>query len=340
MELSTKKKRIDFIDLAKGICIILVILTHCGVNFPIPGFGMMRMPLYFILSGLFFKDYGGFLQHTLKKFNKILIPFLFFYCVSYIPFYAFEYFKPGLIRTDASGILDLFYNRQFFNGPIWFLLTLFWTNILFCIISLNIKNEYFKGLAVLLLGFFGILLGINEIFIPLFIDVALTALPFFYFGYLLTKTQILYPNKFDKYNIIFIIIFYGLTYAITIFFKNSYFAFHYNGIRGNVIASFVGSISCVMAVLMLCKMIKKLPIISFCGRYSIILLCLHHLIYRPLQLVIKSDSFPGSNYVIAILTILICMACIPLCKKFMPWFVAQKDLIVPKQSTPIEAKTA
>lgn len=52
-------QRIDFIDLAKGVCIFLVVIGHCGVPINIPGFEIVRMPLYFILSGLFFKDYGG-----------------------------------------------------------------------------------------------------------------------------------------------------------------------------------------------------------------------------------------------------------------------------------------
>ena len=77
------KKRIAWIDLAKGICIVLVVLHHVasviGVSYPFDvqarGF---RMPLYFILSGLFFKQYEGFVGFVKRKTNKLLIPFLFF----------------------------------------------------------------------------------------------------------------------------------------------------------------------------------------------------------------------------------------------------------------------
>ena len=64
------QKRIEFIDLAKGVCIILVVLGHCGAPIPIPGLEIVRMPLYFILSGLFFKDYGGGYNFFIKKTNK------------------------------------------------------------------------------------------------------------------------------------------------------------------------------------------------------------------------------------------------------------------------------
>ena len=59
MSTTKQTQRIDFIDLAKGICIFLVVIGHCGAPIDIPGYGIVRMPLYFILSGLFFKTYGG-----------------------------------------------------------------------------------------------------------------------------------------------------------------------------------------------------------------------------------------------------------------------------------------
>lgn len=69
------KERIKFIDLAKGFCIILVVLNHICV---LTGFktvidvqlASFRMPLYYILSGLFFKEYNGFFDFIIRKTNK------------------------------------------------------------------------------------------------------------------------------------------------------------------------------------------------------------------------------------------------------------------------------
>ena len=52
-------QRIDFIDLAKGVCIMLIVIGHCGVTINIPGYNTFVMPAFYLLSGLFFKDYGG-----------------------------------------------------------------------------------------------------------------------------------------------------------------------------------------------------------------------------------------------------------------------------------------
>lgn len=333
-----KKERIEFIDLAKGLCILLIIIGHCGVTIPIPGFATMQMPLFFVLSGLFVKNSGSFVLLATRRINTILVPFLFFYFVAYIPFYFFESIKPGLIQTSARGLLDVFNNRQFFNGPIWFLLALFWDNLIFCAISLNVKNEWARGFTVLIIGFIGIILGLSGIFIPCFVDVAMTALPFFYFGYLLNKTTLLYPNKFDKYNFLIFIVGYAVLYVIMVLFNGPHISFHYNIIKGNPIWVYIGSFSCVVAVIVLCKMINSLPIISYCGRYSLILLCSHHLIYRPLQLIVNRINIDvWDKLLTAILTIIICIALVPLCIRFIPWFTAQKDLIkpnsVPKNKT-------
>lgn len=327
------QKRIEFIDLAKGVCITLVVLGHCGVPINIPGLEIVRMPLYFILSGLFFKDYGGGLNFFIKKTNKILIPFLFFYLVGYAVHYGIKVFAPQLLVTDAGGILDIFTNRQFFNGPIWFLLCLFWCNIIFSQITINVKKESLRVTIVAILGFIGWFLGQKGVFIPMFIDVALTALPFFAFGYYLKKSEILYPNRLDRYNIVFAILFWCIAYILT---RTTEYrlSLHYNGLQGW--STYIISIASVLSALFICKTIKYIPFVSYCGRYSIVLLCVHHMIYRPLMVLLPKTSVEllSNRWSIAIITLLLSALCIPVCKKLIPWFIAQKDLIKqPPQKT-------
>lgn len=324
---STIKKRIDFIDLAKGICIIMVVIGHCGAPIEIPGWEIARMPLYFILSGLFFKDYGGWIQFLVQKTNKILIPFLFFYLLGNLCYYLIQLFLPNLLITEARGIFDLFNNRQFFNGPIWFLLCLFWCNVIFCTISLYVRKDVVRIVLVCILGTLGWYMGnVLHLFIPLFIDVAFTALPFFAFGYYLKRTSILYPNRYDKYNLLFALILWGIAFILT---KTTHFrlSFHYNGLEGW--ATYIISITSVLSILFLCKIIKRIPLVSYMGRYSIVLLCTHHLIYRPIRVILDKMGCDGEYQSIAIaaITLFLSTALVPLCIKYIPWFTAQKDLI-------------
>lgn len=46
--------RLQYIDLAKGISIILVIMIHVGIPEYIPGLYATKVPIFFLLSGLFF----------------------------------------------------------------------------------------------------------------------------------------------------------------------------------------------------------------------------------------------------------------------------------------------
>ena len=52
-----QSRRIDFVDLTKGVCIILVVIAHVGGAFEQLDTNSMlscfRMPLYFFISGVF-----------------------------------------------------------------------------------------------------------------------------------------------------------------------------------------------------------------------------------------------------------------------------------------------
>lgn len=322
--------RIEFIDLAKGICILLVVVGHVGVNIAIPGLESVRMPLYFILSGLFFKSYGGVKNFLIKKINKILIPFLFFYLLGYSVFYVVNWIKPSLIVGAASSIFDMFTQRQYFNGPIWFLLALFWTNIMFCVIYECLSKEWLRAIAVLLIGVVGMFLGRNDIYLPCVVDSAMTALPFFYFGYWLKQSDLLSANRYDRYNWLWVLLLYGASVGLSRWSGCAHIGFHYNNVVGNVFVIYLLAVCSVMAVLLFCKIVKYLPFVSYCGRYSIILLCTHHLFYRPIKLVLMKLWFVPTEHVVwitAILTLLCCYISIPLCVKYIPCFTAQKDLI-------------
>lgn len=49
---------------------------------------------------------------------------------------------------------------------------------MFCFISLKIKNEWLRGVLVFGIGGIGVLLGTYHLFLPCYIDSAMSALPF------------------------------------------------------------------------------------------------------------------------------------------------------------------
>ena len=129
-----QKRRIDSIDLFKGIAIIVIAWKHTIHPQCLDLVNVSS--LFFIISGIFIKD-EPFLPFLRKKIRTILVPFLFFYLLSYL---ARIVFYIGHHRTLCGfdwGILwDLFTisdNAHYLsvNIPLWFLVCLFVMEIIF-----------------------------------------------------------------------------------------------------------------------------------------------------------------------------------------------------------------
>lgn len=309
-------KRIDFIDLAKGICMIVIVIGHCGVSVA----GNATIPLYVIISGMFFKENETPGTFFVKKINKILVPFLFFYLVGCLAYYGIKFIAPEYLVTRARGIGDLFTNRQFFNGPIWFIITLFWCNILLYAITRATKSHIARLAIILFIGAAGWYAGHCGMFAPAFIDAAMTSLPFFATGYYI-KSGAIFKGRKIVYAAAGV-----LLAALTAYLPHR-ISLHYNIIEG--IHSYVAAFTIAFAVLFICLCIKRVPFVNYFGKYSLIPLCVHHLIYRPVAVVFRATNidFLDNCYAVAAVTMILSTLCIPLCLKYVPWFVAQKDII-------------
>ena len=157
------KTRIDYVDLAKGFCIILVVFHHfcvseLGSTNPIIMFlRTFRMPLYFILSGLFFKEYSGLWDFIKRKTNKLLIPFCFFLLPSLALFFitkrSFDFFQFLYHEVWLEDIS--------INEPIWFLWCLFVNNIIFYVIIMCSNKIRMLPIRFLLMSFSCVAIGLG-----------------------------------------------------------------------------------------------------------------------------------------------------------------------------------
>lgn len=153
MEQIPNKNRIEYIDLMKGICIILIILLHNHIHSSNDSINdilrNMRIPLYFCLSGLFFKEYNGFCDFITRKFNKLIIPFIFF---AYFPYALCEI---GL-NYERSIKTYLLMSIIPYNYPLWFLRCLFVTYILYFLFHKITKRLSLtvQTISIFLIAFF------------------------------------------------------------------------------------------------------------------------------------------------------------------------------------------
>lgn len=331
--LNSLTRRIEFIDSAKGLCIILVVYHHTQhyVDFLSPIDDVLqsfRMPLYFTLSGVFFKTYGNIKEFLTKKVNKLLIPFLFYFIFSSILFpLILNSVSITSEKIEIASIRSLF-NEDFFNLPIWFLWCLFITNLMFYLINkICLNNIKVSGTIAFIIGLLGFLLGRHQINIPLYIDSAFVALPFFYFGHILKKSSFLYnyAPPFKSFTTIVILLTFLLLFAKSINFESNYYSTSY-------ISLYACGIAGTIMILLIAKHINNFPfikILNIIGRYSIIILCTHSIILAVISKIINPFIERPSVTIIADMLVVIIietLIIIPIFRKYLPYVNAQKDL--------------
>lgn len=331
-------QRIEFIDLAKGICISLVVLLHVFGDLSggvIQLMNLFRMPLYFVLSGLFFKTYDGLFPFIKKKTNKLLIPFFTTFIFIVLP----TTFLLNELEGKTTTFSNLFWGgvgkfNLGIDGAIWFLLCLFVVNIYFYLIFLLTKRNL-VGITILSIvcGFIGYAMSHYGLCLPMWMDSALTAMPFFLFGYLLRcYSEVLY-SSFSNKDVLLAIV--SLVFLISVFMYDewrgeSVVVYGENIFNTPFLSLYIGGVSGTYFVLMIAKYFGHMPIISYIGRYSIVVL-LTHLLYlfiirNVLYQLGVSQNGVLLNWFVFVLIILFSVPTISLCIKYLPYWFAQKDI--------------
>ena len=100
--------RIQYIDIARGIGILLVVLGHNDFALVSPFAYQViysfHMPLFFFLSGYFINPSVGFWEFVKRRFNSLLKPYLFTIFMIYFVSVSFEKmsFQTALFRISKS----------------------------------------------------------------------------------------------------------------------------------------------------------------------------------------------------------------------------------------------
>ncbi|MEQ8336337.1 MAG: acyltransferase [Cyclobacteriaceae bacterium] len=139
--------RLAWIDYAKGIAIVMIVFRHVNTGFwdasvPLdPLFydlaeqvGLtFRMPLYFLLSGIFFfRSFTkrGIKGYTVHKFNTIMYPYFIWGIILMFLQFVFSKYVNGKFDS-LSDFLTIFYDPW---GHWWFLYALFVVSVLYMLL--------------------------------------------------------------------------------------------------------------------------------------------------------------------------------------------------------------
>jgi polysaccharide biosynthesis protein PslL len=156
-------KRIEYLDIAKGIGILLVVLGHN--DFEVISLFVQRliysfhMPLFFFLSGYFLNTAVPFFEFFKKRFNALLKPFLFTIFLIYFTSVSFE--KMGFNTAIQRTVKSLYGSGHYLDWvQLWFLPHLFAVSLyafLFIILVSRLRNRWIT---------WGILLATLAIAVP------------------------------------------------------------------------------------------------------------------------------------------------------------------------------
>lgn len=285
MTLIQNKKRIDWIDMAKGYGMIAVIISHICLGPLNLWLYTFHMPLFFFLSGYVFDNKNKFSDFIKKKARSLLVP----YFSLGIPMVIFTilykiYYNSFSIEQSVELVKAFIIQKR--QWTLWYIACLFFLNIIFYCITKLIKRRSIIGLIAVIFAVLGLCYyKSGGEALPWNIDVCFTALPFFFVGYVIKlnfdKLKVVFSKKcisvlifllFGIVNVIFGFLNIKITGKGLEMFYNEY---------ANPVFTYISAFAGIFAVVIFSDFVTLKPI-KFIGENSLVYYAWHQTIMIPI----------------------------------------------------------
>ncbi|MGG3623525.1 acyltransferase family protein [Bacillus gobiensis] len=321
-------KRIEWIDAAKGIGIILVVAGHVPTTDPIKQFiYSFHMPLFFFLSGLVFKSKDlGLKSFIQKKARSLLFPYVCFAIITYLFWFTVERHLPFSSDSDVDpftpfmGIfLSIEDNHMMtYNPAVWFLTALFLVELAFFLYTKLTKGRFVVLFAALCgaIGYYGSLR--LEGSLPWNVDVVFTAIAFYAFGYAMKNHLAQHKPKRTLITcvLLFIVTAYVESYNIRVDMRGNDY--------GNGLVFYLASLLGIAGTIYLSHKLKRVAFLTYLGRNSIVILLLQFVaipivktfIYYGMEIDIKDTDTAAWTLFYTVSILLFMIPCISFLNKY------------------------
>ncbi len=348
-----QKKRIEYIDCIKGFTILWVVIYHFGQE-NIPEWVTIgyRMPLFFFLSGIFFRA-KPFKEFLIRRINTLIIPFCFWMIVTAFYYYCkYNIIAPILSinhETFEASLWDMvklfnFHNENvhdplLINPAMWFLISLFCIQIIFWKINSSLKEKKIPIILIcILLHICGLILFEHNINGFFYIGWTLRYIIYYALGALIGPSLMQYIQT--RKNQLLIIC---SAVPIIILLNNITLHFYHT----QILVLNIGIICFIPAVFTIFQYMPHLrisKILTFFGKNSLVVLATHWTLMDTFRILIekglKLNLSPNIYYCILFLfTCIISSAIIIFANKYFPFFIGKKDLIKLKPKTNVSFET-
>lgn len=296
-------KRDSFIDVVKGWGILLVIWGHSS-SFLFSEIYAFHMPLFFFLSGCFFKWTVSPADFIKRKHTQLLIPYGIFFLLSFFCYYIL------LVLTNRSsmiswemlkGIVPL--DNKIQNAPLWFLYALFWMSLIYYGIRKMCKNNLLILFICIGIYCLNYLFYVKKIELPCFLGRSLNELIFMHLGYWGFKS---YPSEsllnLSIYKKVFLLFISFGSFCLLFYIEPINVMALPAGI--NIVTALAGIALCISFALVF-QPIKWLSrIMNYLGKHTLCLFALHMPLFeiaRPISKLVW--GIENMKYDISIFTI-------------------------------------
>ena len=281
--------------MAKGICIISVILGHLEASWINRIVFMYHLPVFFLLAGYFLKKQKTEWIFIKKKANRLLVPYI-VTCAFVVMIASAKALIKGVSVWKPFSewcIAALYGAGDDWSDPlskgigaIWFLLALFFALV---IVHYLLDKKYYKGMiiGIAFVGWYSF--ELTKVWLPLSIQAGMLASLYVLIGYEARKEGFTIQNmRLGLLSILFIIAIFSIQQFNGFWLVHNYLGNGFVDLFGSLAASVI-----VIAVSMyICQHspIGK-RILEFFGKNSLTILCAHLIELTVLSIKPVSNSF-------------------------------------------------
>ena len=330
-----KKARLEWVDSARAIGIIFVVLGHHHHHVLYSYIYTFHMPLFFFLSGMMFnrKSHQTFSNYALNRAKSLLIPyFIFSFSLFGLWWFLGRFLDASVIEgySLTKNFVGIFYAQgqleyMRWGVEMWFLPCLFLTSLMYYWLSpVSRLKQILIIILCAVLGFnLPILLNYR---MPWSLDVALIAVGFFWLGNILKSMIMNYEPRWENVALLLILFSASLyTYQLQIHRVDMYQA-----IYGDHLLFYLSAITGVMFYVLLAKCLPAVGIWLFIGANSLVIYMLHmraltviHFIFGHFPSIQLDESTVLGALMISMLQIVILIPVVLILNRYLPFLLGR-----------------
>ena len=338
------KKRVDSIDIAKGIGILLVIWGHLTVDGQVSRFAIFtfHMPLFFMLSGIFEKSNKNIAEGGSKILRTLLVPYLFIVTIDFIPrsLTALNDGKFDLVDQIITAAKCAVGLKTTYNRALWFLFVLFIIKALFLLLG-QIRNKTTKDSVIITLSTVSVVFILTRQFMDLRADClyisALGCFVFYSAGYYLQDIILNIENSVRTHKIHLFTAPVAIAAVFLIVQTKEMFIVHtYKYTKHPLLMLIAAVCGCyvtlvISAIIANSKADRLKKVLLFYGKNSIIILMLHYPVARNFypsifeKIGLKGYLYnPIAELILFAITALMAVPAIYLFNKYLYFIIGKK----------------